>query len=62
MQVDTSQPEMLKPGNTENWKCGNPDHPEIGKSEINQKTMGILNFRDSYIRLELLFDVETRKK
>ena len=62
MQVDTSQPEMLKPGNTENRKCGNPDHPEIGKSEINQKTMGISKIRDSYIRLELLFDVETRKK
>ena len=58
----TRTPEMLKRGDTENRKCGNPDHPEIGKSEINQKTMGIPKIRDSYIRLELLFDVETRKK
>ena len=56
MQVDTYT------GNVETRKCGNPDHPEIGKSEINQKTMGIPKIRDSYIRLELLFDVETRKK
>ena len=24
-------------GYVETWKYGNPDHPEIGKSEINQK-------------------------
>ena len=31
------KPEMKKPGHTENRKCGNPDHPKIGKSEISQK-------------------------
>ena len=33
----TRKPEIMKPGNTENRKCGNPDHPEIEKSEIKQK-------------------------
>ena len=33
----TRKPKMLKRGNTENRKYGNPDHPEIGKSEINQE-------------------------
>ena len=54
--------EMLKPGNRENRKCGNPDHPEIGKSDINQKPKAIPTIRDSCIRLGLLFDVETRKR
>ena len=58
----TRKPEMLKPGNRENRKCGNPDHPEIGKSEINQKPKAIPTIRDSCIRLGLLFDVETRKR
>ena len=56
------KPEMLKPGNRENRKCGNPDHPEIGKSDINQKPKAIPTIRDSCIRLGLLFDVETRKR
>ena len=43
-------------------KRGNPDHPEIGKSEINQKPKAILTVRDSCIRLGILFDVETRKR
>ena len=43
-------------------KCGNPYHPEIGKSEINQKPKAIPTIRDSCIRLGLLFDVETRKR
>ena len=58
----TSKGKMLKPRNTENRKCGNPDHPEIGKSEINQKPKAIPTIRDSCIRLGLLFDVETRKR
>ena len=28
---------MWKPGNTENRKGGNPDHPEVGKCKINQR-------------------------
>ena len=52
---------MLKPGNRENRKFGNPDHPEIEKSEINQKPKAIPNIRDSCIRLGLLFDVENVK-
>ena len=56
----TRKPEMSKRGKTENQKCGNPGHPEIGKSEINQKPKAILTIRDSYIHLGLLFDVETR--
>ena len=58
----TRKPEMLKHGNTENRKCGNPDHLEIGKSEINQKPKAIATIRDSCIRLGLLLDVETRKR
>ena len=58
----TRKPEMLKPGNRENRKCGKPDHLEIGKSEINQEPRAIPTIRDSCIRLGLLFDVETRKR
>ena len=58
----TRKPEMLKPGNTENWKCGNLDHPDIDKSEINQKPKAIPSIRDSCIRLGLLLDVETLKR
>ena len=58
----TRKPEMLKPGNRENRKCGNLDHPEIGKSEINLKPKAIPTIRDSCIRLELPFDFETRKR
>ena len=58
----TSTPEMLKRGDTENRKCGNPDHPEIGKSEINQKPKAIPTIRDSCIRLGHLLDVEIRKR
>ena len=42
----TCKPEMLKPGNMEKRKCGNPDHPEIVKSEINQKPNAIPAIRD----------------
>ena len=56
------KPEMLKPGNRENRKCRNPDHPEIGKSDINQKPKAIPTIGDNCIRLGLLFDVETRKR
>ena len=55
----TRKPEMLNP---EIWKCGNPDHPEICKSEINQKPKAIPTIRDICIRLGLLLDVETRKR
>ena len=55
------KPEMLKPGNTENWKCGNLDDPDIGKFEINQKPKAVPTIRDSCIRLGLLLDVETLK-
>ena len=58
----TRKAEMLKRGNTENRKCGNPDHPEIGNSEINQKPKAIPTIRDSCIRLGLVFDVETRTR
>ena len=58
----TRKPEMLMPINTENRKCGNPDYPEIGKSEINQKPKAIPTIRDSCIRLGLLLDVETLKR
>ena len=53
---------LRKTGNTEIRKSGNPDHPEIGKSEINQEPKAIPKIRDSCIRLGLLFDVETRKR
>ena len=58
----TRKPEMLKRGNMENRKYGNPDHPEIGRSEMNQEPKAIPKIRDSCIRLGLLFDVETRKR
>ena len=53
---------MLIPENMENRKCGNPDYPDIGKSEINQKPKAIPIIRDSCIRLGLLLDVETFKR
>ena len=58
----TRKRKMMKPGNKKNRKCRNPDHPEIGKSEINQEPKPIPTIRDSRIRLGLLFDVETRKR
>ena len=58
----TCKRKTLKQGNRENRKCGNPDHPEIGKSEINQGPKAIPTIRDSCIRLGLLIDVETRKR
>lgn len=53
--------EMWKPRNTENQKFGNSDHPEVGKSEINQKPKPTFKKRrDSCIRiLGLLLDTET---
>ena len=48
--------------NQETRKTGNPDHPEIGKAVINQNPKAIPKITDSYIRLRLLLDVETRKR
>ena len=56
------KPEMSKTGNTENRKFGNPDYPDIGKSEINQTPKAIPTIVESCTRLGLLFDVETLKK
>ena len=53
----TRKPETWKPGNTENGKCRNPDHPEISKSEINQKPSNnqrqLHSFRASFHKYQL---------
>ena len=61
MQVET------KTGNVETRKYGKPEMGKSGTSgnqqtEINQKSKAIPTIRDSCIRLELLLDVETRKR
>ena len=39
----------------EHRKCGNPDHPEVGKSEINQKPKPIKKKKQTEIAASVLY-------